>query len=525
MGTISGKIWDDINNDGVKNADEQNFSEVSVYLDINNDQTLNDDEPSVITDSRGQYEFSDLSSGLYTVRTILPTGIERVFPNQDTPSIPFNGLEENNQGIAAWNWNISHTLPYPYETQTYYYLASRDYVDSTSDGGIQGTGEIVGFPNLTTALADNGYTVSDLTVQFGRASLGDDIEGQDWFFEGDTETRIYRTGDIRFQLNGEDLVGTAFPDLTLQIDYNDPFGWFSFADDRISGWTDSLMPENQSTDSSPGVQEVAQALLTDIGDREIRFVFDSFQPAAQQDLVVDGVFGALFEAQFGQIELASDFSIRDGAYQVILDADETIADLNFNLEGGNSYALAYTSQSFTVNGDYIPVTGDFDGSGTTDILWYKPGAGADYIWSFNADGTYDSEPFTVNGNYDPITGDFDGSGTADILWYKPGTDADYIWSFNADGTYNSEPFTVNGEYEPIEGDFNGNGIDDILWYKPGTGADYIWSFNSDGTYESSPFTVNGVYEPISGDFDGNNSTDILWYQAGTSSDYIWSFGT
>jgi uncharacterized lipoprotein NlpE involved in copper resistance len=185
----------------------------------------------------------------------------------------------------------------------------------------------------------------------------------------------------------------------------------------------------------------------------------------------------------------------------------------------------YTSSSFTVNGVYEPISGDFNGDSYGDILWYKPGTGADYIWSFNSDGSYDSNPFTVNGDYTPVVGDFDGSGTTDILWYQPGRGADYIWSFNTDGIYESNPFTVNGEYEPIEGDFDGSGTTDILWYKAGTGADFIWSFNTDGSYDSEPFTVNGDYDPITGDFDGSGTTDILWYKAGTGADFIWSFNT
>ncbi len=185
----------------------------------------------------------------------------------------------------------------------------------------------------------------------------------------------------------------------------------------------------------------------------------------------------------------------------------------------------YTSQPFTVNGEYIPVPGDFNGSGRTDILWYKPGPGADYIWYFNEDGSYNSEPFTVNGEYIPVTGDFNGSGRTDILWYAPGPAADYIWYFNSDGTYNSEPFTVNGEYIPVTGDFNGSGRTDILWYAPGPAADYIWYFNSDGTYNSEPFTVNGEYIAVTGDFNGSGRTDILWYAPGPDPDYIWSFNS
>ncbi len=183
----------------------------------------------------------------------------------------------------------------------------------------------------------------------------------------------------------------------------------------------------------------------------------------------------------------------------------------------------FDSRRFTVNGDYTPVSGDFNGDGNGDILWYTPGTGADYIWSFQDDGTFDSRRFTVNGDYTPVSGDFNGDGNGDILWYRPGTGQDYLWTFRDNGTYDSQALTVNGDFEGIVGDFDDNNVDDILWYKPGTGQDYLWTFQNDSSYTNTPLTVNGTFEPITGDFDSNNHTDILWYQPGVASDYLWSF--
>ncbi|NEQ77198.1 MAG: S8 family serine peptidase [Okeania sp. SIO2C9] len=185
----------------------------------------------------------------------------------------------------------------------------------------------------------------------------------------------------------------------------------------------------------------------------------------------------------------------------------------------------YESSPFTVNGTYTPIVGDFNGDSTSDILWYRPGSGQDFIWFFDKDGNRTSSPFTVNGVYTPVAGDFDASGTTDILWYQPGTAQDFLWSFNSDGTFESSPFTVNGVYTPVAGDFDASGTTDILWYRPGTGQDFVWSFNSDGTFESSPFTVNGTYTPVAGDFDASGTTDILWYRPGTGQDFVWSFNS
>ncbi|RQH34516.1 hypothetical protein D5R40_20630 [Okeania hirsuta] len=191
----------------------------------------------------------------------------------------------------------------------------------------------------------------------------------------------------------------------------------------------------------------------------------------------------------------------------------------FNSDG------SFESSRFTVNGTYTPIVGDFNGDSTSDILWYRPGSGQDFIWFFDKDGNRTSSRFTVNGTYTPVAGDFDGSGTTDVLWYRPGTGQDFLWSFNSDGTFDSNRFTVNGTYTPIAGDFDASGTTDVLWYRPGTGQDFLWSFNSDGTFDSNRFTVNGTYTPIAGDFDASGTTDVLWYRPGTGQDFLWSFNS
>ena len=60
-----------------------------------------------------------------------------------------------------------------------------------------------------------------------------------------------------------------------------------------------------------------------------------------------------------------------------------------------------------LNGDYIPIAGDFNGSGITDILWYAPGPDPDFMWYFNQDGNYDSFQLTVNGHYAPFPADLE----------------------------------------------------------------------------------------------------------------------
>lgn len=72
---------------------EPGLAGVTVYLDSNNNGRLDRDEPVQVTavdnpstpniDETGQYEFTNLSPGTYTVREVVPDGFEQTFPLGD----------------------------------------------------------------------------------------------------------------------------------------------------------------------------------------------------------------------------------------------------------------------------------------------------------------------------------------------------------------------------------------------------------------------------------------------------------
>ncbi|QNH58658.1 MAG: hypothetical protein H2674_04870 [Limnospira indica BM01] len=66
-----------------------------------------------------------------------------------------------------------------------------------------------------------------------------------------------------------------------------------------------------------------------------------------------------------------------------------------NITIGTSTEQPYTSVPITINGTYEGIIGDFNGDGISDVLWYVPGPGQDYIWFFDEDGNYESQPFTL----------------------------------------------------------------------------------------------------------------------------------
>ncbi|MFN8017536.1 MAG: FG-GAP-like repeat-containing protein [Acidimicrobiales bacterium] len=175
-------------------------------------------------------------------------------------------------------------------------------------------------------------------------------------------------------------------------------------------------------------------------------------------------------------------------------------------------SIRFSSTDRGVTAAAIPLAGDFDGDGTTDIIWFQPGDGADVMWRF-VDGVPTSIPLKIVGSYRPVVGDFDGNGTDDLFWYGPGAKADYIWWYAKGGSYTSVPTTVTKkDYRPFAIDADGDGADELFWYTPGPGPDYLWtSLTRGGTPTSRTMDASGVATPVVGDFDGNGDEDVLWY--------------
>ena len=66
--TISGTKYHDIDGDGVIDAGEPTIEGWKLYLDLNDNNALDAGEPTTLTDANGDYTFTDISDGTFTVR-------------------------------------------------------------------------------------------------------------------------------------------------------------------------------------------------------------------------------------------------------------------------------------------------------------------------------------------------------------------------------------------------------------------------------------------------------------------------
>ncbi len=79
--SITGRLWEDRNNNQQADAGEPPMAGVTVYIDTNTNFQFDSGEPSVVTNAQGQYTFSNVPVGDRTVRVVPPASFDVSTPN------------------------------------------------------------------------------------------------------------------------------------------------------------------------------------------------------------------------------------------------------------------------------------------------------------------------------------------------------------------------------------------------------------------------------------------------------------
>lgn len=79
-GSISGQTWNDENGNAIQDTGETGLEGWTIYLDDNNNGQLDTGETSTLTDANGNYSFTELTPGNYTVAEVLQSGWEQTYP-------------------------------------------------------------------------------------------------------------------------------------------------------------------------------------------------------------------------------------------------------------------------------------------------------------------------------------------------------------------------------------------------------------------------------------------------------------
>jgi len=142
---------------------------------------------------------------------------------------------------------------------------------------------------------------------------------------------------------------------------------------------------------------------------------------------------------------------------------------------------------FGRSGD-IPVTGDWDGTGTTRAGIYRDGF---WYLDVNGNGLWDGQPtdkkFKFGGQPGdiPVTGDWDGTGSARAGVFRNGT---WYLDVNGNGLWDGQPtdrkhtFGQAGDI-PLAGDWDATGISRIGVFRNGT---WLLDLNGNGVLNAPP---------------------------------------
>jgi len=188
---------------------------------------------------------------------------------------------------------------------------------------------------------------------------------------------------------------------------------------------------------------------------------------------------------------------------------------------GNIQLPGYSSTNIAGCGWPIPTPGDFDGDGIGDLAvfcelspqYQYPYGG----WTINNSSTGQTISVQWGDTGDvPVPGDYDGDGITDIAVFRPSLSVEtwyIVPSSTSSVTWWWSWDLVIGDM-PIPADFDGDGIVDVAYYRPSAGAFHVATSSSlwAQTYWYPIGSPNDW--PVVKDWDGDWQSDFaVWHQA------------
>ncbi|MEI6206550.1 MAG: DUF1566 domain-containing protein [Desulfuromonadales bacterium] len=205
---------------------------------------------------------------------------------------------------------------------------------------------------------------------------------------------------------------------------------------------------------------------------------------------------------------------------------------------GKVYGMATDGSSITGGAQFwqegnpawsIVGQGDFDGDGIKDFVWQNSSTGQVYLMLMaSPTATKSGSLIYTESNTDwkiVATGDINGDGKTDLIWWNKTTGQVHAMLLNGTavaggGMIYTEPNTA---WKIVAAaDFNGNGTVELLWWNSSTGQTAIGQTNG-----TSASTANLIWtEPDTnwriagaGDLDGDGKADIIWHNRITGQVY------
>ncbi len=156
---------------------------------------------------------------------------------------------------------------------------------------------------------------------------------------------------------------------------------------------------------------------------------------------------------------------------------------------------------------------DFNGDGTSDLVWWNSSTGAISEWQFANAAHTQTLSLGTKPAYQPIaSGDFNGDGTSDLLFMDAATGDVIDWLMNTSGQQARGAISLGNMagYHATVGYFRGGNVSSIIWQNTSTSAITEWIMGAGAEKRSVSIYANAGWNVIgSGDFNGDGSTDLL----------------
>ncbi|MDY6940080.1 MAG: pre-peptidase C-terminal domain-containing protein [Cyanobacteriota bacterium] len=151
-GEIAGLKWNDLNGDGVRDANEPGLEGWTIYLDDNQNGQLDANETATTTDADGEYRFTELGAGTYTVAEVLQNGWEQTYPG--TSNVSPNSVSAKTDGARSTADEVDVAIERAADLETY-----------STEELTQATEWVVVF--------DGDNASKNVNTQFGTRNLGE----------------------------------------------------------------------------------------------------------------------------------------------------------------------------------------------------------------------------------------------------------------------------------------------------------------------------------------------------------------